>query len=146
MEPTEIRNAEADCIRLTTAFAVHLDNRRYEAVADLFTADALYNPRGVPYRGREQILGYLRGRPAARRSRHVVANQLVRVVDPRMATGECVLLYFVHEGPPAESVPAPLDGIELVGDYLDRFVLTDDGWRIAERIGTVVFQRGATGR
>ncbi|MBN9068174.1 MAG: nuclear transport factor 2 family protein [Rhizobiales bacterium] len=142
MEPAEIRHAEAECIRLTTAFAVHLDSRRYEEVADLFTVEALYNPRGTPYRGRRQILEYLHGRPALRRSRHVITNQFVRVTGPGTATGECVLLYFVHEDPLAELVPAPLAGIELVGDYLDRFVLTDDGWRIAERIGRVVFQRG----
>jgi hypothetical protein len=144
MEPSEIRDAEAECIRLTTAFAVHLDSRRYEEVADLFSVDALYNPRGIPYRGRQQILEYLHSRPASRRSRHVITNQLVRITGPRTATGECVLLYFAHEDPLAESVPAPLAGIELVGDYLDRFVLTDDGWRIAERIGRVVFQREST--
>jgi hypothetical protein len=144
MEPSEIRDAEAECIRLTTAFAVHLDSRRYEEVADLFSVDALYNPRGTPYRGRLQILEYLHGRPTSRRSRHVITNQFVRITGPRTATGECVLLYFVHEDPLAESVPAPLAGIELVGDYLDRFVLTDDGWRIAERIGRVVFQREST--
>jgi hypothetical protein len=145
MEPLEIRHAEAECIRLTTAFAVHLDSRRYEEVGELFTPDALYNPRGTPYRGRQQILEYLHGRPVSRRSRHVITNQFVRVTGPRTATGECVLLYFVHENPLAESAPAPLAGVELVGDYLDRFVLTDKGWRIAERIGRIAFQRrGAT--
>jgi hypothetical protein len=139
MEPSEIRPAEAECIRLTTAFAVHLDSRRHEEVAELFTPDALYNPRGTPYRGKRQILEYLYGRPTSRCSRHVITNQFVRVTGPGTATGECVLLYFVHEDPPAET--APLAGIELVGDYLDRFVLTDNGWRIAERIGRVVFQR-----
>lgn len=141
MGSTKISHIEAECIRLTTAFAVHLDNRRYEEVADLFKSDALYNPRGRPYRGRQQILEYLHSRPASRRSRHVIANQFVQVVDPRTATGECTLLYFVHEGSLTETTPAPLAGIELVGDYLDRFVLTDSGWRIAERIGRVVFQR-----
>lgn len=135
------RAVEAECLRLTTAFAVHLDNRRYDDVADLFTPDALYNPRGTPYRGRGEIMGYLNSRPATRRSRHVIANQLVRVVDEQTAEGYCVLLYFVHEGALTDDVPAPLDGVELIGDYRDRFVLTDAGWRIARRIGTVVFQR-----
>lgn len=139
------RTVEAECLRLTTAFAVHLDNRRYDEVVDLFTPDALYNPRGTPYRGRAEIMGYLNGRPATRRSRHVIANQLVRVVDERTAEGSCVLLYFVQEGAPADDVPAPLDGIELIGDYHDRFVLTEAGWRISRRIGTVVFQRQASG-
>jgi hypothetical protein len=143
MDPDQQRAAEAECLRLTTAFAVYLDNRQYGEVADLFTPDALYNPRGTPYRGRQEILGYLNGRPATRRSRHVIANQLVRIIDARTAEGTCALLYFVYDGPAAEGVPAPLDGIELVGDYHDRFVRTGAGWRIARRIGTVVFQRQA---
>jgi len=141
MDSDQQRAAEAECLRLTTAFAVHLDNRQYDEVADLFTPDALYNPRGTPYRGRQEILGYLNGRPAARRSRHVIANQLVQVIDGATAEGYCTLLYFVHEGSLDESAPAPLDGVSLVGDYHDRFVRTGTGWRIARRIGTVVFQR-----
>jgi hypothetical protein len=35
----------------------------------------------------------------------------------------------------------PLDGPAVVGEYRDRFVLTEHGWRLGERVVAPTFKR-----
>lgn len=139
MAAEERLRIEAECQRLAIAFATYVDHRRYEEVVSLFTPDALYNPRGRPYLGREGVRAYLESRPPTRRSRHLIMNHLVEVVDATNALGTCSLVYYAHEGELAEAEAAPLAAPSLIGDYHDRYRLTDEGWRIASRVGTIVF-------
>lgn len=139
MTRSEQRQIEAECVRLATAFAVYLDAQRYDDVVALFTADAVYHPRDTTFRGHGGIMSYLRSRPKHRRSRHVMSNLLIDARSPSVADGSCVLTYYVDETDLPLTQPAPLRGPNLVGDYVDRFILTDAGWRISQRIGQVLF-------
>lgn len=141
MTPEDRMQIEVQCMRLATAFAVNLDLRRYDEVVALFTADSVYRPRHRTFNGHEGVRAYLESRPHERISRHVISNCLVDVLSPDEARGYCVLTYFVDEGGAAGGEPAPLSGARLVGDYRDRFVRTKEGWRIAERVGEIVFER-----
>ncbi|MGI6853584.1 nuclear transport factor 2 family protein [Mesorhizobium sp. 1B3] len=136
---------EQACIRLSNAFATYLDTKRYEDVVALFTDDARYRPRDHVYIGHEGVRAYLSSRPENRRSRHVISNHLVEVVTPNEARGRCVIVYYADESGAPEGRPAPLAGPRLVADYVDRFVLTETGWRIAERICEVQFDHQADG-
>lgn len=136
------RQIEAECMRLATAFAVYLDAQRYDDVVALFTQDAVYHPRDIIFHGHAGIMSYLTSRPKHRRSRHVISNLLIDAKSPSVAHGSCVLTYFVDETNVPLTQPAPLRGPNLIGDYIDRFVLTDAGWRISQRIGQVLFISG----
>ena len=134
---------EQACLRLSNAFATYLDRKRYEDVVALFAQDARYRPSDRVYVGHAGVRDYLSSRLENRRSRHVISNHLVEVVSPTEARGRCVIVYYVDESGAPEGRPAPLAGPRLVADYVDRFILTDAGWRIAERICEVVFDRQA---
>ncbi len=141
LSPEETQAIEAACIRLSNAFAIHLDDRRYEAVVGLFTDDARYRPGEKVYVGHRGVRDYLRSRPETRRSRHVISNHLVDVMSATEARGRCVVVYYADDEGTANRQPAPFAGPRLVADYSDRFVLTVDGWRIAERLCDVIFER-----
>jgi hypothetical protein len=59
----------------------------------------------------------------------------------RAASAYSVILLFSGKPDPAGGPPIRDDGPPLVGDYRDRFVLTAEGWRFAERHGGLAFAR-----
>jgi len=65
-------------------------------------------------------------------SRHVCNNLVVDSIDERTAMGTVYLTLYNHDGEKERST-SPLEGPVAVGEYRDRFVLTDQGWRFAER-------------
>jgi hypothetical protein len=52
---------------------------------------------------------------------------VIDVDDPAHARGVSAMLLYTGDGPPA------------VGSFRDRFVLTPEGWRFAERCGSLSF-------
>lgn len=76
--------------------------------------------------GRDAILAAFRARPA-RTTRHVTSNVVIGVESATSARRECALvLYTAYKAP-------------IVGSFHDRFVRTSDGWRFAERRGSLTF-------
>ena len=73
-------------------------------------------------------------------SRHVCNNLLIRVQDEDHAEGTVYLTLYRHDGDPERKI-SPLEGPVVVGEYQDRFVRTDRGWRFAERISRFSFVR-----
>lgn len=125
-----VRAIEWDCARLINLYAQLNDASRWEEATALFTPDGrLTRPSAPdePIVGREAILAaFLARRP--RTTRHFCSNVVIDVAGPDSATGRSAMLLFTSkEGPP------------LVGGFEDRFVRTDEGWRFAERRGTLTF-------
>lgn len=120
---------ERQCARLINCYANANDAGNWDAVASLYAADGVMvrpTAPGEPISGRDAILASLRARPA-RTTRHVCANIVIDVVSDTLAVGESAMLLFT-------GAPQP-----LVGSYRDRFVLTQEGWRFAERRGSLTF-------
>lgn len=124
----EIRLALED---LNAAFAHHLDHNETEALALLFTVDALYTHGERRSEGRDEIASLFRNRIASgpRTSRHIYSGLRIAVLSETEATGTSVCLSFAADGlPPLPAKPF------LVADFVDRYRLDDDGcWRFAER-------------
>jgi hypothetical protein len=137
--------AEIDAVLADWAW--YLDHGDYEAVAALFTEDALFVTGSVELRGRSAITSRYAERVAARSTRHTYSG--LRVSPGAGAPGATA------DGRPAlvgvtstwvnfaVNAPAPVDdvGVYLVADFDD--VLTwceDDRWRISERRITPVFR------
>lgn len=114
--------AERACTDLCHAFARDLDFSDQDHFLELFTADAelVYLER---HDGLEAIARFVGERPAALRTRHVMSNLWIDLLDARTARG--VAYCTLHAG----EDPAPV----AVGHVQDRYVQTDDGWRIATR-------------
>lgn len=130
MTPEERRAAEWDCTRLIHLYAQLNDASRWEEVA------ALYAPYGIMTRpsapemeicGRAEILAAFQGRPP-RLTRHVCSNVVIDVESANRARGSSAMLLFTAA-----------DKLPLVGGFEDRFVRTEEGWRFAERRGTLTF-------
>jgi len=127
--PDESRAIEWDCARLVALYANLNDAARWEEVAALYTEDGIMTrptAPDAPIVGRAAILAAFQGRPP-RKTRHLCSNVVVDVLSSTEACGESAMVLFTPEGPP------------LAGSFFDRFVLTADGWRFAERRGSLAF-------
>ena len=130
MTPEARRAAEWDCTRLVHLYANLNDQARWADVAALYAPDgSMTRPTApaAPVTGRAAILAAFAARPP-RTTRHVCANVVIEVESDTVARGSSAMLLFTA----ADAPP-------LVGGFEDRFVRTDEGWRFAERRGTLSF-------
>jgi hypothetical protein len=134
MEPIERLLIERECERLVTTYCHYVDHGEASRIAELFTDDGVWASPGVRMEGREQLHAGFAQREAnkARMSKHVCQNFLCNVLDENSAEGVVYLILYRHDGEPDRKI-SPLAGPEMVGEYRDRFVRTDAGWRFAER-------------
>ena len=128
--PDDARRAiEWECTRLVNLYANLNDAARWDEVAGLYAADGLMTRPSAPdveIVGRAAILAAFTARPP-RTTRHVCANIVIDAESATAARGTSAMLLFTG-GP-----------VPLVGGFTDRFVLTAEGWRFAERRGTLDF-------
>ncbi len=129
MKNKDRRAAEADCARLIALYANLNDEARWDEVAELYANDGIMvrpTAPNAPVAGREAILEAFKARPP-RTTRHICSNVVIDVESDSTARGTSAMLLFTGEGAP------------LVGSFHDRFILTDEGWRFAERRGSLIF-------
>lgn len=129
MTADERRAIEADCARLIALYANLNDASRWEELAALYTEDgAMARPTApdAPLQGRAAILAAFQSRPP-RQTRHVCSNVVIDVLSPTEALGESAMILFQPDQAP------------LAGSFHDHFVLTDAGWRFAERRGSLAW-------
>lgn len=134
---------ESACTGLMMEYARSVDFRDYDNIVNVFTEDATL-VIGQKLTGRRAILEAMMQRPGDLRSRHVISNAFVDVLDERNARGICYLTLYRHQGPDAlERGPVPLAGVAAVGHYEDTFVRTSAGWRIHYRVLHLAFRDSA---
>lgn len=122
--------AERSCERLILDYAALVDADDWAAVAALYTATGRMSRPTAPdhfIEGRAAILAGFLARPP-RVTRHICANIRVTVISAVEAIATSQLLLFT-------SADAP----PLVGSYADRMVDEGEGWRFAERRGSLDF-------
>jgi uncharacterized protein (TIGR02246 family) len=127
---------ERACERLVLDFAYFSDKQDYEALAALFTPDGtMARPSGDPLVGRAAIMKSYQSRPAGRISRHVCTNIRITVESQDRAHGlTYAVVYSANANDPPEAHFGPkADPRQLVGEFEDEFVRTDEGWRIGIR-------------
>ena len=129
MKAKERRAIEHDCARLIALYANLNDEARWDEAAALYAEDGvMVRPTAPdkPTQGREAILAAFKARPP-RVTRHVCSNVVIDVESEDTASGVSAMLLFTGAAEP------------LVGLFHDRFVRTPDGWRVAERRGSLLF-------
>jgi len=142
MTSDERRAIEADVERLIKLYVNLNDARDWAAVAGLYTEDARFARPSRPGEfvdGRAAILAGFRARPP-RAQRHVIANVVVDVESPTSARAFSVIVLYQGEPAQGGELPAMSAKSPLVGTFTDRLVLTEDGWRFAERVGGLDFR------
>ena len=92
-----------------------------------------------PITGRVAIQAAYEGRPADRITRHICTNMIINAESLSRAYGTMyALLYAGSTGNPAD-LGLLADDRQLVGEFEDDYVLTEDGWRIDSRRGRIIF-------
>ncbi len=129
LSDNERRAIEWDCARLINLYAALNDAAQWEDVAALYVENGIMTRPSAPdveIVGRTAILAAFTARPP-RKTRHICGNIVIVAESATAARGTSAMLLFTGQ-------PAP-----LVGGFTDRFALTADGWRFAERRGTLDF-------
>jgi ketosteroid isomerase-like protein len=129
MEPLDRLLAERAIEAMIVDYAALNDAADWDAVAAMYLPEGRMSRPTAPdtyIEGRDAILAAFKARPA-RASRHIVANVRVRVEGTSATATSQILLFTAADKPP------------LVGSYADRLELTGDGWRFAERRGSLDF-------
>jgi hypothetical protein len=90
--------------------------------------------------GRDAISESIAGRPDNLRSRHVISNIFIDVVDADHARGISYLTLYrsLLANSPTEPIDSALPA--AVGHYQDQFVRTADGWRFQSRTFHLAFR------
>ena len=125
--------------RLIFLYPYHLDEGRFDRMAQLFADADLYigeeivassDPRAVVELWARFVRRYANGTP---RTRHIATNVLIEDDGPDRARAYSYVLVVQH-------TPAALLAPVIAGDYLDRFAKVDGRWRFTERrIGNDLF-------
>jgi hypothetical protein len=142
MDRDERRAIEADCERLIRRYVNLNDAQDWHAVAGLYTENARFARPSKPgefIEGRAAILAAFLARPP-RAQRHVIANTVIEVEGPAIARAFSVIVLYQGDPVGEGELPAMSADSPIVGTFTDRLVLTEDGWRFAERIGGLDFK------
>lgn len=129
MDAVERLLAERAIERMILDYAANNDAGDWDAVAATYLPDGRMSRPTAPeafIEGRDAILAAFRARPA-RASRHIVSNVRVDVAS-EVATATSQIMLFTGAGQHP-----------LVGTYHDRLARTAEGWRFAERRGSLDF-------
>jgi len=141
LKQVDERTIAADCEALSIAYARAVDFRDYDTFVDLFVEDGVLDT-GKPLEGRAAIAQAMARRSDELRSRHVLTNIFIEVLNDREARGISYLTLYRHIGPESlTGEPIAFDGPAAVGHYEDRFVRTDAGWKFQRRKLHFAFRR-----
>jgi ketosteroid isomerase-like protein len=128
---------EAAIIRLTHDYCWALDTGDYEALRQVFTPDCTARLGGNQSNVDEVIARVSAALGPLDDSQHMVSTHQIRRWDDGTVTGRC----YLH----AQHILAGVAGGDqyiVAGRYEDRYVRTDEGWRIAERELVVMWTAG----
>lgn len=125
---------------MTIAYCWAIDERRWDALGEVFLPNATAVLGGPPLEGLEAITDHIRATlDPLDASQHLVANHQV-AVHGRTATVRCGF-HAQHVRRSATEGPTYLVG----GRYDDELVRTPDGWRISSRALTPIWREGNPG-
>ena len=142
MTELEIMQIEWACEKLIRQFVNLSDKYEFDAMGELFTENAVFvrpSDPGNAIVGRDVIVAAFKKRPQMV-IMHMVTNHTVEILNPAEATG---YNYVSFQGATNVDDPLPLvSGKTLYGEFVDRYVLTDAGWKISERRGKLLLKGG----
>ncbi len=125
------------CTQLVVDYAFYRDRPDAEGVAELFSEDATFTLLGTQFKGREAIKARVAAGVGGPVFRHLISTINIRPAEGgREARG--VTYVTVYQGQ-SETLPQTLTKPMVIGEYHDRFVQTDAGWKISERVFVPVF-------
>lgn len=140
MNEIDLLLIERACERVIVDSATFNDRRQFSALAALYAADGVVvRPNGQRLEGRAAIEEAYAAGPPDRVTRHLCSNVRVEVDGPDAARATTVVLIVSGQRSDHPDVTFGVVPNEhhMVGEFADRLVRTDEGWRIAERHATM---------
>lgn len=129
------------CEQLVIAAADFADRQEFVAMAELFTEDAkLSRPTSdTPLVGRQAILESYQSRPASRLTRHICTNFKITIEDQDHARVHCYAVVYAGDTNQESSGAFGVEASQqLIGEFDDQCVRTEQGWKIAHRNASFV--------
>ena len=136
----EVMAIKAEINVLVNEYAYYRDNKDAVAYASLFAEDGKLVIGGNPVEGRAAIQKRVEDANQESVGMHMMATGIVNVIDANNATG--VHYAAVFSATPEEGAEGQAIGITgpiTQGKYTDKYVNTDEGWKLAERSFTRVY-------
>ena len=145
MDPLQRLLLEDACRTLVLRASAAADGHDAAGLAALFAPDGvLQRPNAAPLVGRDAIRDAYAQRARSRITRHLVTNTLVGIESATRASARSLVLLWAGSLDDADGPQGRLAaGPALVGEFVDRFVLLDDGWCIAQREARFVLHGSA---
>ncbi|MET9534836.1 MULTISPECIES: nuclear transport factor 2 family protein [unclassified Streptomyces] len=139
LDPLDRLTAERACERLITDFVHRLDLGEPGDVADLFTADGVWEWLEGDRRiqGREALRTYFGSRPADRLSRRICTNIRVTLTSGSAATATTYFTTYRVDGH-TDGMESPRPPTQ-VGHYEDTFHKIDGRWLLSTRATFLAF-------
>jgi hypothetical protein len=129
---------ERECQKLMVDYNLYNDNLDIDGFLSLWTEDCIFAkivpPPVFEAKGHDGLRAAMQQiiLESPRLRRHLLSNPKVTVLNADEAEGFCVGLAVF--GPAGDrSLPVPLGGIELVGEYRDCYRRTSTGWKMSRR-------------
>ncbi|MGP3920582.1 nuclear transport factor 2 family protein [Nonomuraea sp. 10N515B] len=132
-------------VRLNHAFFHHYDRRDYEALLELFTADALYEVHGRSLRGHAEIRDVLNARPGPELTvRHLATSQHFHTITDTTAHGTICVITYAGPTPTGEG-PAyyPAENAGHIVELTDHYRTENGHWKIAHRTAAAILSPAA---
>jgi ketosteroid isomerase-like protein len=136
LDALALLQAEKACRDVISAAAEAVDQQNYLALVDLFTDDAsLVRPGGATLNGRAEILATYESKDINRLTQHLICQQSIQVSPAGVAQSRSkVLLYATDRQRDLTPKGRMADAQHQVGVIEDQLLLTDDGWKIKNRL------------
>ncbi len=140
MNESEHETARRACEALITRYTHIADFGPGSSMPDIFTGDGVWTSGEETYEGRDALAAFFGRDKGHAKSRHVSSNVAVTITadDEAEALSYFTLYRYSEEKP---RVPDLDQQPVILGEYRDRFVRTEAGWRISRREAAVGFVR-----
>lgn len=121
-------SVSTDCADLVIDYAHYRDSFNANEFANLFTEDGVLVIGENRWEGRDAIRARIEALDNGTTIRHHMSSIRISPIDADHATGvSYVVIYSAPSG------TNEITGPSLIGDYIDSYVRTEDGWKIAHR-------------
>lgn len=142
MKPEQKSAIEWECRQLALRFTAHSDRQEWSEMCSLLTEGASFarpTDPDNPIEGRAAIQAAYEGRPADRITRHICSNLIITAESLSRASGTMYALLYAGSTANTGDLGVIADDRQLVGEFADDYVLTENGWRIDSRRGCIIF-------
>ncbi len=137
MDPLEELIIKDKCRELSLRFGRLQDERRYNDLPGLMTEDGTYTRLDEELTISDFIEWV--GTMPPNKTRHFVTDIDFSEVLGVSATGVSYYTLYLYGG--EEDTPYPLEGPFVVGEYHEKFIKTEKGWKIKSREARIIFRK-----